>query len=215
MNYIEERAYKTAEHLLQIKAIKLNPSNPFTWSSGWKSPIYCDNRKTLSYPQIRTYLRQEMVKLIEEEFGDVDVIAGVATGAIALGALVAQDIGLPFVYVRGAEKKHGLGNQIEGVVEAGQSVVVVEDLISTGKSSLAAVDALRAAGCQVKGMVAIFTYGFPQAEKAFQEAKCKLYTLSSYPYLIKHALESDYIFAAQEELLSKWREDPANWGKEK
>jgi len=212
MNYMEERAYKTAEYLLQIKAIKLNPANPFTWASGWKSPIYCDNRKTLSYPQIRTYLRQEMVKLVEEEFGDVDVIAGVATGAIALGALVAQDIGLPFVYVRSTEKKHGLGNQIEGVVETGQSVVVIEDLISTGKSSLAAVKALQDAGCQVKGMVAIFSYDFPHAEKAFKDAKCKLFTLSSYPYLIRHALDSEYIQSTHEEMLSKWREDPANWG---
>jgi orotate phosphoribosyltransferase len=213
MNYTEERAYKTAEYLLQIKAIKLNPAKPFTWASGWKSPIYCDNRKTLSYPQIRTYLRQEMVKLVEEEFGDVDLIAGVATGGVALGALVAQELGKPFAYVRAAEKKHGLGNQIEGVVESGQSVVVIEDLISTGKSSLAAVTALREAGCQVKGMVAIFSYAFPHAEKAFADAKCLLYTLSSYPYLIRQAIDSEMILPDHEELLKTWREDPANWGK--
>lgn len=213
MNYSEERAFKTAEYLLQIKAIKLSPANPFTWASGWKSPIYCDNRKTLSYPQIRTYLRQEMVKLVEEEYGDVDLIAGVATGGIALGVLVAQDLGKPFAYVRAAEKKHGLGNQIEGVVESGQSVVVIEDLISTGKSSLAAVDALREAGCQVKGMIAIFSYAFPEAAKAFADAKCMLHTLSSYPFLIKHAIEAEFIMHDQEELLSKWREDPSNWGK--
>jgi orotate phosphoribosyltransferase len=212
MNINEERALKTAEHLLQIKAIKLNPENPYTWASGWKSPIYCDNRKTLSYPQIRTYLRQEMVKLVGDEFGDVDLIAGVATGGIALGALVAQELGLPFAYVRAAEKKHGLGNQIEGVVESGQSVVVIEDLISTGKSSLAAVEALREAGCQVKGMIAIFSYAFPHAEAAFKNVNCILHTLSSYPFLVKQALSSEYITAEQAELLEKWRETPETWG---
>ena len=212
MNMTEERALKTAEHLLQIKAIKLNPENPFTWASGWKSPIYCDNRKTLSYPQIRTYLRKEMVSCVEEEFGDVDLIAGVATGGIALGVLVAQDLGLPFAYVRAAEKKHGLGNQIEGVVESGQSVVVIEDLISTGKSSLSAVSALRDAGCQVKGMIAIFSYAFPHAEKAFEKAHCRLITLSNYPFLIRQAVDSGYIQEAQLELLGKWRESPETWG---
>lgn len=211
MDYEKERALATAEHLLQIKAIKLNTVNPFTWASGWKSPIYCDNRKTLSYPHIRTHLRQEMVKMIEEEFGDVDLIAGVATGGIAIGVLVAQDLGLPFAYVRAAEKKHGLGNQIEGVVDKGQSVVVVEDLVSTGKSSLAAVTALREAGCQVKGMVAIFSYAFPQAEKAFKELGCKLFTLSNYPYLIQKAIDADYIDADQLDKLQAWREDPENW----
>lgn len=213
MNDFDERAFKTAEYLLQIKAIKLNPAEPFTWASGWKSPIYCDNRKTLSYPQIRTFLRKEMVTIIEDEFGDVDLIAGVATGGIALGVLVAQDLGLPFAYVRATEKKHGLGNQIEGVVESGQSVVVIEDLISTGKSSLSAVAALREVGCQVKGMIAIFTYEFPQAIKAFQSAKCNLFTISSYSHLIKQAIDSEYVFAEHAEILSKWREDPANWGK--
>ncbi|RPH85272.1 MAG: orotate phosphoribosyltransferase [Chroococcales cyanobacterium metabat2.561] len=212
MNMNEERALKTAEYLLQIKAIKLSPANPYTWASGWKSPIYCDNRKTLSYPQIRTFLRQEMVKLVEEEFGSVDLIAGVATGGIALGVLVAQDLGLPFAYVRAAEKKHGLGNQIEGVVESGQSVVVIEDLISTGKSSLAAVDALREAGCQVKGMIAIFTYAFPHAEASFKKANCILHTLSSYPALIEQAFNAEFITSAQVELLEQWRENPDTWG---
>jgi orotate phosphoribosyltransferase len=215
MEQMNERGYKTAEFLLQIKAIKLNTANPFTWASGWKSPIYCDNRKTLSYPQIRTYLRQEMVSLIEEEFGNVDLIAGVATGGIALGALVAQELGLPFAYVRAAEKKHGLGNQIEGVVDKGQSVVVVEDLISTGNSSLAAVTALREAGCQVKGMVAIFSYAFPHAEEAFKKSNCKLYTLSNYPCLIEQAVSSEYIEADQLETLDAWRKAPEKWGMDK
>ncbi len=212
MEPIKERALKVAEFLLQIKAIKLNPSTPFTWASGWKSPIYCDNRKTLSYPQIRTFLRQEMVKLIEDEFGDVDLIAGVATGGIALGALVAQELGLPFAYVRSSEKKHGLGNQIEGVVDKGQSVVVIEDLISTGGSSLSAVAALREAGCQVKGMVAIFSYVFPKAEKAFKDANCKLVTLSNYPCLIEQAIASEYIGDEQLETLEAWRNAPDQWG---
>ena len=158
MNKREDIALTTAEFLLQIKAIKLDNANPFTWASGLKSPIYCDNRKTLSYPKIRTFIRQEFVRMINEEIGSVDVVAGVATGAIAQGVLVAQEMGLPFVYIRAAEKKHGLENKIEGVVESGQSVVVIEDLVSTGKSSLEAVDALRAVGCNVKGMAAIFTY---------------------------------------------------------
>lgn len=208
----EEIALKTAEFLLQIKAIKLDVQHPFTWASGWKSPIYCDNRKTLSYPKIRTYIRQQLVDYIQAEFGDMDVIAGVATGGIPQGVLVAQDLGKPFVYIRSEAKKHGLTNLIEGVVESGQSVVVVEDLVSTGKSSLNAVHALREAGCDVKGMAAIFTYAFPQAEKAFKEAKCKLITLSDYPHLIKQAVESGYVSEEDLELLAKWREDPANWG---
>lgn len=212
MIYNEETALKTAENLLQIKAIKLEPANPFTWASGWKSPIYCDNRKTLSYPHIRTYIRQQMVNIINEEFGQVDVIAGVATGGIAIGALVAQDLGLPFVYIRAAEKKHGMGNKIEGVIESGQSVVVIEDLISTGKSSLNAVDALREVGCEVKGMIAIFSYAFNKAKTAFEEANCKLFTLSDYPMLIKQALENDNIKKEELELLSRWREAPEKWG---
>jgi orotate phosphoribosyltransferase len=209
---IEETALFTAESLLQIKAIKLDNANPFTWASGIKSPIYCDNRRTLSYPVIRTFLRQEFVKLISEEFGTIDLIAGVATGAIAMGALVAQDLGLPFVYVRSEKKSHGLENLIEGVTESGQSVVVVEDLISTGKSSLNAVNALREAGCNVKGMVAIFTYGLADAEESFKAANCTLHTLTNYNYLINKALEQDYIKDTDMQSLLEWRSDPKNWG---
>jgi orotate phosphoribosyltransferase len=213
MKLNEEVALKTAEFLLQIKAIKLNNSTPFVWASGWNSPIYCDNRKTLSYPQIRTYIRQQFATIIREEFGEVDVIAGVATGGIAHGVLVAQDLGKPFVYVRSEQKKHGLTNQIEGVLEKGQSVVVVEDLVSTGKSSLMAVDALREAGANVRGMVAIFSYLFPVAEEAFKEANCQLFTLSNYEMLIKQALATSYINEGDVESLSTWRKDPANWRK--
>jgi len=209
----EDVALQISEFLLQIKAIKLNVEKPFTWASGWKSPIYCDNRKTLSYPKIRTFIRQQFVDIINEEFGLPDVIAGVATGGIAIGALVAQDLGLPFVYIRSAEKTHGLTNKIEGVVETGQSVVVVEDLISTGGSSLGAVEALREASCKVQGMVAIFTYGFNVAEDAFKEAKCPLVTLSNYNALIEKAVDSNYIREEDLESLKKWREDPAAWGK--
>ena len=208
----EDSAFTTAESLLQIKAIKLDIDTPFTWSSGIKSPIYCDNRKTLSYPKIRTYIRQEFVKLISEEFGTVDLIAGVATGAIAAGVLVAQDLGLPFVYVRSEKKSLGLENQIEGVVESGQSVVVVEDLVSTGKSSLNAVHALREAGCNVKGMVAIFTYGLPEAEENFRQANCILKTLTNYDILVKKALEQNIIKDSDLQSLIKWRENPKAWG---
>jgi len=212
MKINDDIARSVAESLLQIKAIKLNIANPFTWASGLKSPIYCDNRITLSYPKIRTYIRQQFVELINAEFGAVDVIAGVATGAIAQGALVAQELGLPFVYVRSSQKEHGLSNQIEGVVQSGQSVVVVEDLVSTGKSSLAAVKALRDAGCNVKGMVAIFTYEMEIAKTNFEEAKCKLVTLSNYDSLIRKAVESNYISDSDIHSLVKWRENPAKWG---
>ncbi len=205
-------ALKTAEYLLQIKAIKLNLQNPFTWASGWKSPIYCDNRKTLSYPKIRTYIRQQFADLIRNEFGVPDVIAGVATGAIAQGALVAQELGLPFVYVRSAPKEHGMANLIEGVIESRQSVVVIEDLISTGGSSLKAVEALRDAGCDVKGMAAIFTYGFPKATESFAKAKCRLVTLSSYNALLQQAMESNFISETEQEYLATWREAPEKWG---
>ena len=208
----EETGLATADFLLQIKAIKLDISNPFTWSSGLKSPIYCDNRKTLSYPKIRTFIRQEFVKLINDEFGEVNLIAGVATGAIAAGVLVAQDLGLPFVYVRSEKKEHGLTNLIEGVVESGQSVVVVEDLISTGKSSLNAVAALRAAGCNVKGMVAIFTYGLLEATENFKQANCQLATLTDYDILIKKALERNFIKESDLKSLIQWRENPKAWG---
>jgi orotate phosphoribosyltransferase len=211
----EETALYTAESLLQIKAIKLDNVNPFTWASGIKSPIYCDNRRTLSYPKIRTYLRQEFVKLIHEEFGTVDLIAGVATGAIAIGALVAQELGLPFVYIRSEKKSHGLENQIEGVVESGQSVVVVEDLISTGKSSLNAVQALRDAGCNVKGMVAIFTYGLSDAEESFKAANCTLHTLTNYNVLLTKAQEQNYIKDSDMQSLLQWRENPKTWGLDK
>jgi orotate phosphoribosyltransferase len=206
-----ESALKVAEFLLQIKAIKLQPNNPFTWASGWKSPIYCDNRVTLSFPQVRTFIRQQFVDAINDKFGKPDVIAGVATGGIAQGALVAQEMGLPFVYVRSEAKKHGLTNMIEGVVEAGQSVVVIEDLISTGGSSLKAVEALRAAGCDVKGMAAIFTYGFKVADENFKKAKCSLLTLSNYEILIEQALNSNYVSEKDLETLKLWRENPAEW----
>jgi orotate phosphoribosyltransferase len=213
MKIDENTALKTAEFLLQIKAIKLNPQQPFTWASGWKSPIYCDNRKTLSYPKIRNYLREKMTSYIQEEFGSVEVIAGVATGGIALGALVAQDLGLPFVYVRSQSKAHGLENKVEGVLESDQTVVVIEDLISTGGSSLKAVEALRSAGANVKGMIAIFTYGFQVAAEAFEEANCPVYTLSDYNMMINKALSDGYVKESEAELLSKWRLNPDTWGK--
>lgn len=209
----EDSALKIAEFLLQVKAIKLQPNKPFTWASGWKSPIYCDNRVTLSFPKVRTFIRQEFVKGILETFGKPDVIAGVATGGIAQGALVAEEMGLPFVYIRSEAKKHGLTNMIEGVVEKGQSVVVIEDLISTGGSSLKAVEALREAGCEVKGMAAIFTYSFKTAKDNFKTAKCKLITLSNYETLIKQALQTEYITDKDLKSLQDWRENPAEWGK--
>jgi orotate phosphoribosyltransferase len=209
----DESALKIAEFLLQVKAIKLQPLKPYTWASGWKSPIYCDNRVTLSYPSVRTFIRQEFVNAILEKFGKPDVIAGVATGGIAQGALVAQEMGLPFVYVRSEAKKHGLTNMIEGIVEKGQSVVVIEDLISTGGSSLKAVEALREAGCDVKGMAAIFTYGFDTAINNFKKAKCELVTLSNYDTMIEQALQSNYVTEKDLQSLKAWRENPAEWGK--
>lgn len=213
MSINETIALETAEFLLQIKAIKLDNNNPFTWSSGIKSPIYCDNRKILSYPKIRTYIRQEFSKLIRDEFGEIDLVAGVATGAIAHGVLVAQELGLPFAYVRSTKKDHGMSNQIEGVVESGQSVVVIEDLVSTGQSSLAAVRALREAGCNVKGMVAIFTYGLESATVNFKEENCILHTLTDYNHLIKYALDMKYIKESDKLSLVSWRENPEGWGK--
>jgi len=202
---------KTAEYLLQIKAIKLQPSNPFTWASGWKSPIYCDNRKTLSFPEVRSYIRDSFSTMIKELYPQAEMIAGVATGAIAHGALVADRMGLPFIYVRSGAKEHGLGNQIEGYYDKGQKVVVIEDLISTGGSSLNAVTALREAGCEVLGMVAIFTYEFKKASDAFSAGNCKLDTLSNYTALIETAVNTGYIGKAEVETLTKWRVDPANW----
>lgn len=211
MIYNKDTALKVAEYLLQIKAIVLQPKNPFTWASGWKSPIYCDNRKTLSFPLIRNYIRHEMASAIEEKFGKPDLIAGVATGAIAQGALVAQELGLPFVYVRPEPKSHGLENQIEGVIEKEQTVVVVEDLVSTGGSSLKAVDALKNAGCRVKGMAAIFTYNFVQTEENFKKNNCELVTLCDYNFLLKKAVESKFIKQNELETLNKWRENPKEW----
>lgn len=204
-------ALKVAEFLLQIKAIKLSPKDPFTWASGWKSPIYCDNRKTLSYPAVRTFIRQQFVHIINSEFGRPDMIAGVATGGIAHGALVAHDMGLPFLYVRSDSKEHGLKNQVEGDLTVGRSVVVVEDLVSTGGSSLKAVQALRDAGLDVKGMVSIFTYGFDTATKSFAEAKVNLQALTNYSVLLDQALRSDYITEKDLGPLNEWRKDPANW----
>jgi len=203
---------QVAEFLLQIKAIKLQPDNPFTWASGWKSPIYCDNRVTLSHPTIRTYIRQRLTQIIQEEFGSVDCIAGVATAGIPQGALVAQELGLPFIYVRSKPKDHGTGSLIEGEVIPGQRVVVIEDLISTGKSSLQAVQALKDAGCTVAGLAAIFSYGFDQATENFKDAKCKFFTLSNYNALLKYAQDNNYISASESDVLSKWRVSPSTWG---
>jgi len=208
-----ETSKKIARYLLQSKSIKLQPANPFTWASGWYSPIYCDNRKTLSFPKIRTFIRDSFVDEINKNFPNPDVIAGVATGAIAQGALVAEKMNLPFVYVRSASKSHGLENLIEGVVEAGQKVVVIEDLVSTGGSSLKAVNALREASCEVLGMAAIFTYGFPQAVANFEEAGCRLVSLSNYNILLDLALENGYITEKDADLLAEWRTDPENWKK--
>jgi len=208
-------AIKTAEYLLQIKAIKLQPSNPFTWASGWKSPIYCDNRKTLSFPEVRSYIRDSFASLVRELYPQAGIIAGVATGAIAHGALVSDKLGLPFIYVRSGAKEHGLGNQIEGYFVPGQKVVVIEDLISTGGSSLSAVRALRDAGCVVLGMVAIFTYEFKKASDGFAAENCTLHTLSNYSVLVDAAVSTGYIGQSEVETLKKWRVDPSIWGIEK
>ena len=215
MNKMNETAEQTSNSLLKVKAVKLNNEHPFTWASGRKSPIYCDNRVTLSYPEIRTFIRQRFVEMINEYYGDVDVIAGVATGGIAQGALVAQELGKPFVYVRSEEKKHGLTNQIEGEIHSGQTVVVVEDLVSTGKSSLIAVHALREKGCVVKGMVAIFTYGLEVAAKNFADANVELHTLTDYDTLVKVACEREYIQEKDMESLRTWRENPEKWSEER
>lgn len=207
----KDTAKKTAELLLQINAIKLEPENPFTWASGWKSPIYCDNRIILSYPIIRTYVREQIGKQVELLYGKPDVIAGVATGAIGIGMLVAEYLGLPFIYVRPEAKSHGRQNQIEGVLEKNQSVVVIEDLISTGKSSLNAVEALKAGGANIKGMVAIFTYGFHIAEENFKNENIALHTLSDYQHLANLASETGYIREEQLQTLMEWRENPSTW----
>jgi len=209
---MEDCAKKTADYLLQINAIKLQPSNPFTWTSGWKSPIYCDNRKTLSFPEVRTFIRDSFALLVKENYPQAELIAGVATGAIAHGALVADAMGLPFIYVRSGAKEHGLGNQIEGYYQKGQKVVVIEDLISTGGSSLSAVKALREAGCDVLGMAAIFTYEFKKAADGFATENCRLNTLSNYSVLIDTAVNTGYIGTSEVETLKSWRLDPASWG---
>lgn len=209
--YDVDIARKVAEYLLKIKAIKLQPNDPFTWASGWKSPIYCDNRLALSFPEVRDFVKTRLARVVTDKYGKPDVIAGVATGAIAQGVLVAQELNLPFIYVRSKAKGHGLSNQIEGYYEAGQNVVVIEDLISTGMSSLAAVDALREAGCNVTGMAAIFTYGFDHAKQRFIEAECPSTILSDYDNLLPTAVNSGYISEEQVELLQNWRKDPAGW----
>ncbi|MBT3741542.1 orotate phosphoribosyltransferase [Polaribacter sp. Hel1_33_78] len=207
----KDTAKKTAELLLQINAIKLSPNKPFHWASGWNSPIYCDNRITLSYPPVRIFLKEEIAKITELEYGKPDVIAGVATGAIAIGILVAQELGVPFVYVRPEPKKHGRKNQIEGHLESGQNVVVIEDLISTGNSSLNAVAALKEAGAVVKGMVAIFSYGFDVAAENFKEKNVSLTTLSNYDNLLEQALDSNYISEKELFTLREWRANPSKW----
>ena len=206
-----ESRRKVAEFLLRIKAIQLSPNEPFTWASGRKSPIYCDNRKVLSHPAVRTFVRQLTVEAIEKEYGKVDAIAGVATGGIALGVLVAQELGLPFIYVRSKAKAHGLGNAIEGDLSVLSNVVVIEDLISTGQSSLKAVDALREAGVEVKGLIAIFTYGLPVAQAAFEASPCKWLTLTDYPTMLDQALVEGYLNDDQRSLLDAWNSDPVAW----
>ncbi|MBP6230221.1 MAG: orotate phosphoribosyltransferase [Paludibacteraceae bacterium] len=203
----------TAAKLLKIKALKLQPNDPFTWASGWKSPIYCDNRKTLSYPDVRNFIKIQMARIILEKYPDTDAIAGVATGAIAQGALVAQELNLPFVYIRASKKDHGMENLVEGDLQAGQKVVVIEDLISTGGSSLKAVEAIRTSGCEVLGMVAIFTYGFPVATNQFEAAKVELTTLSNYQAVLNLASETNYIQASDITTLQKWSQNPAEWNK--
>jgi orotate phosphoribosyltransferase len=207
----KDTAKKTAELLLQINAIKLEPENHFTWASGWKSPIYCDNRIILSYPSIRNYVREEIGKQVEQLYGKPDIIAGVATGAIGIGVLVAEYLGLPFIYVRPEAKSHGRKNQVEGQLETDQTVVVIEDLISTGKSSLNAVDALESAGANIKGMLAIFTYGFDLAIENFEKKNLDLHTLSDYAYLAERAAESGYIKEDELNTLMEWRENPSAW----
>ncbi|UAB75880.1 orotate phosphoribosyltransferase [Mesoflavibacter sp. SCSIO 43206] len=204
-------ARQTAKALLQVNAIKLQPKEPFTWASGWKSPIYCDNRVVLSFPPIRNYIREEMAKFLEDHYGKPDVIAGVATGAIGIGMLVAEYLGVPFIYVRPEAKSHGRQNQIEGYVESGQNVVVIEDLISTGKSSLNAVKALKEAKLNVKGMIAIFSYGFNISKENFEKEHLTLHTLSNYDHLLQEAAATNYISESEIETLSKWNANPSDW----
>jgi orotate phosphoribosyltransferase len=211
MIYHKDKALKIAEFLLQIKAVKLQPKNPFTWASGWKSPIYCDNRITLSFPNIRTFIRQAYAQSILDYFGKPDLIAGIATGGVPQGVLVAQELGVPFIYVRSSPKDHGMGNIIEGYFEKGQRVVVIEDLISTGGSSIKAIQSLREAGLDIKGLVAIFSYGFEIATKNFADAECPVLTLSDYDTLVDSALKTKYITEDDIVSLHKWREKPEVW----
>ncbi len=211
MSLTIETQSKIAEYLLQIKAVKLQPNEPFIWTSGIKSPIYCDNRITLSYPVVRTYIRQQMVKLVQEEFGMPELIIGIATAGIPQGVLIAQELGLPFAYVRTAPKEHGLKNLVEGEVQEGQRAILIEDLVSTGKSSLNAIQALKEIKIDVVGIVSIFTYGFEEAMEAFKKVHCRFYSLCNYDILLKEALKGDYINASQLNVLSSWRLDPANW----
>ncbi|MDD4141664.1 MAG: orotate phosphoribosyltransferase [Bacteroidales bacterium] len=213
MIYCDNMAHDAAEKLLEIKAVKLNVANPFTWASGIKSPIYCDNRKTLSYPEVRNFLKESMAKIIREKYPDVQVIAGVATGAIAIGALVADKLGLPFIYIRSSQKDHGLQNKIEGVVKAGEKTVIIEDLISTGMSSLAAVAALRDVNADILGMVAIYTYGLPVAIENFKNDGCVLYTLTDYDTTIGAAIKNKYIAPEEMDTLKEWRNNPSEWHK--
>ena len=208
---MNKQEHLLAEKLLRINAIKLQPENPFVWSSGWNSPIYCDNRVTLSYPDVRNFIKIELCRLVAENFPEAEAIAGVATGAIAQGALVADNLGLPYAYVRSSPKDHGLENLIEGNLKPGQKVVVVEDLVSTGGSSLKAVQAIRNAGCEVVGMVAIFTYQFPLATEKFEEAGVKLITIGNYTSMLEAALRTNYIKVGDLDTLEQWRKDPANW----
>lgn len=200
-----------AEKLLQIKALQINLQKPYTWASGWSSPVYCDNRKTLSYPHVRDFVKSELANMVLEHFPDADVIAGVATAGIPHGVMAADLLKLPFIYVRAKPKEHGMGNQIEGVLEKGQKVVVIEDLVSTGKSSLQTVDVLRAEGANVIGMCALFTYGFPTADEAFEKAGVPLQTISNYTALMEVAEELKIVAPSQKETLGQWRVDPANW----
>ena len=208
-----DKALKVAEFLLQVKAVKLQPNQPFTWASGWNSPIYCDNRVTLSYPNIRTFIRQSYSEAILQGFGKPDLIAGVATGGIPQGALVAQELGLPFIYVRSSAKEHGMGNQIEGHFEKGQKVVLIEDLISTGGSSIKAIEALKSAGLDVKGLIATFTYGFKVADDNFKKVNCPYITLTSYDFLVEEALKKSYITENDLKSLREWKDQPESWKK--
>lgn len=206
-------AKAVAEKLLQVNAIKLNPAQPFTWASGWKSPIYCDNRKVLSFPFIRDFIKSEMCNVVFEKFPEAELLAGVATAGIAWGAMAADQLKLPYIYVRPKPKEHGLGNQVEGFYEAGQKVVVIEDLVSTGKSSLQVVDVLKQEGLEVIGMVSIFTYGFTAATEAFSKASLPYYSLTDYPALIELAIKKGVVSKEQQGLLMQWRENPGEWGK--